>query len=67
MTTGTGSSRACALGLALTLVLSPLPEVGIGWCHIQLGQKAQARAALRRALRLGPGNKAALEGLRRAS
>src|SRR5438094_567823 len=42
-------------------------QVGIGWCHIQLGQKAQARAAFQRALQLGPGNEAALEGLRRAS
>jgi Tfp pilus assembly protein PilF len=42
-------------------------QVGIGWCHIQLGQKEQARGAFRRALQLGPGNEAALEGLRRAN
>jgi len=42
-------------------------QEAIGWCHIQLGQKDQAREAFQRALLLGPGNRTALEGLRRAS
>jgi len=46
---------------------SPELQVGMGWCYIQLGQKEQARTAFRRALQLGPGNEAAMEGLRRAS
>jgi len=52
---------------SVTAPSSPELQVGIGWCHIQLGQKEQARVAFQRALQLGPGNEAALEGLRRAS
>ena len=40
---------------------------GIGWCHLKLGQKAEARAAFQRALELKPDYADALEGLRQAS
>ncbi len=40
--------------------------VGMGWCYMQLGQKADARAAFQRALQLGPTDEAAREGFRRA-
>jgi len=40
---------------------------GIGWCHLKLGRKAEARAAFQRALTLRPGYEDAVEGLRQAS
>ena len=40
--------------------------VGMGWCHMKLGQKADARAAFQRALQLGSTDEAAREGLRLA-
>jgi tetratricopeptide (TPR) repeat protein len=40
--------------------------VGMGWCHMKLGQKADARAAFQRALQLGATDEAAREGFRRA-
>jgi len=40
---------------------------GIGWCHLKLGRKAEARAAFQRALTLRPGYEDAVEGLRLAS
>ena len=45
---------------------SPQFLVGMGWCYMQLGQKADARAAFQRALQLGPTDDAAREGFRRA-
>jgi superkiller protein 3 len=39
---------------------------GLGWCHLKLGQKGEARAAFRRALTLKPDYPDALEGLRQA-
>jgi tetratricopeptide (TPR) repeat protein len=41
-------------------------QVGMGWCYLKLGQKDDARAAFRRAMKLGPSEEAAREGLRRA-
>jgi tetratricopeptide (TPR) repeat protein len=41
-------------------------QVGMGWSYLQLGQKDDARAAFRRAMKLGPSDEAAREGLRRA-
>jgi tetratricopeptide (TPR) repeat protein len=41
-------------------------QVGMGWCHLKLGQKDEARAAFRRAMQLKPGDEAVREGLRRA-
>jgi len=40
--------------------------VGMGWCYMRLGQKADARAAFQRALKLGSTDEAAREGFRRA-
>lgn len=40
---------------------------GMGWCYLQLGQQADARAAFQRADRLGPNDEIVREGLRRAS
>ncbi len=45
---------------------SPQLHAGIGWCHLKLAQKEQARAAFQRALELRPGDKGAREGLRLA-
>jgi tetratricopeptide (TPR) repeat protein len=42
-------------------------QAGIGWCYLQLGQQADARAAFQRADRLGPNDEIVREGLRRAS
>jgi len=42
-------------------------QVGIGWCYLQLGEQAEARAAFRRAEKLGPNDELVREGLRRAS
>ena len=42
-------------------------QVGMGWCYLQLGQQAEARAAFRRAEKLGPNDESVREGLRRAS
>jgi tetratricopeptide (TPR) repeat protein len=42
-------------------------QVGMGWSYLQLGQQAEARAAFRRAERLGPNDEIVREGLRRAS
>ena len=42
-------------------------QVGMGWCYLQLGQQAEARAAFRRAEKLGPNDELVREGLRRAS
>jgi tetratricopeptide (TPR) repeat protein len=41
-------------------------QVGMGWSYLKLGQKDDARAAFRRAMKLGPSDEAAREGLRRA-
>jgi len=41
-------------------------QLGMGWCYLKLGQRDDARAAFRRALKLGPHDEAAREGLRRA-
>ncbi|HVI86522.1 MAG TPA: tetratricopeptide repeat protein [bacterium] len=41
-------------------------QVGMGWCYLKLGQRNDARAAFQRALKLGPTDEAAREGLRRA-
>jgi Flp pilus assembly protein TadD len=38
----------------------------MGWCYIQLGQRANARAAFQRAMELGPNDEAARDGFRRA-
>jgi Flp pilus assembly protein TadD len=38
----------------------------MGWSYLKLGQKDDARAAFRRAMKLGPSDEAAREGLRRA-
>jgi protein O-GlcNAc transferase len=40
---------------------------GVGWCHLKLGQKAEARAAFQRALAIKPDYDDALEGLRQSS
>jgi len=40
-------------------------QVGMGWSYLKLGQKAEARAAFQRAMKLGPIDEAAREGLRR--
>jgi len=42
-------------------------QVGMGWCYLQLGQQAEARAAFQRAEKLGPNDEIVREGLRRAS
>lgn len=42
-------------------------QAGMGWCYLQLGQQADARAAFQRADRLGPNDEIVREGLRRAS
>jgi tetratricopeptide (TPR) repeat protein len=42
-------------------------QVGMGWCYLQLDQPAEARAAFRRAEKLGPNDEVVREGLRRAS
>jgi len=41
-------------------------QVGMGWCYLKLGQREDARAAFHRAMKLGPSDEAAREGLRRA-
>jgi tetratricopeptide (TPR) repeat protein len=41
-------------------------QVGMGWCYLKLGQRDDARAAFQRAMKLGPSDEAAREGLRRA-
>jgi tetratricopeptide (TPR) repeat protein len=42
-------------------------QAGMGWCYLQLGQQADARAAFQRAEKLGPNDEIVREGLRRAS
>jgi tetratricopeptide (TPR) repeat protein len=42
-------------------------QAGMGWCYLQLGQRADARTAFQRADRLGPNDEIVREGLRRAS
>jgi tetratricopeptide (TPR) repeat protein len=42
-------------------------QVGMGWCYLSLGQKADARAAFQRAMRTEPDDEIVREGLRRAS
>ena len=42
-------------------------HVGMGWCYLSLGQKADARAAFQRAIRTEPNDQIVREGLRRAS
>jgi tetratricopeptide (TPR) repeat protein len=41
-------------------------QLGMGWSYLKLGQRDDARAAFRRAMKLGPHDEAAREGLRRA-
>ena len=41
-------------------------QVGMGWSYLKLGQRDDARAAFQRAMKLGPSDEAAREGLRRA-
>jgi len=41
-------------------------QVGMGWSYLKLGQKDDARAAFQRAMKLGPSDEGAREGLRRA-
>jgi tetratricopeptide (TPR) repeat protein len=41
-------------------------QVGMGWCYLKLGQRDDARAAFHRAMKRGPTDEAAREGLRRA-
>ena len=42
-------------------------QVGMGWCYLRLGQKADAQDAFQRAMRTEPNDEIVREGLRRAS
>src|SRR5262249_11310842 len=42
-------------------------QVGMGWSYLKLGQKDDARAAFKRAQKLGPTDETVREGLRRAN